>query len=77
MRAFWRIVSARPGFEVVVGVLAVIFGLFLTLVLVAAEGITAQAFLPLVFAGYGIVHILIFTDVVGRKRCRKRAGRHC
>jgi hypothetical protein len=67
MRALRRLISARPGFEVFIGALAVSFGVCLTIVLVAAGGIRAQAFLPLVFAAYGVVHILVFTDVIGKK----------
>lgn len=55
--------------------LAVGFGVFLTVVLIAQDGASAQAFLPLVFAAYGVIHLLVLTDVVERRRRRNRHDR--
>jgi hypothetical protein len=68
------LVSARPGFEVVVGLAAIAFGVLLTVVVIAEAGASVQAFLPLVFAGYGVIHILVLTDI-GRRRRGTNGGR--
>lgn len=63
-----RLASARPGFEVCVGILAVVCGVLLTVVLIADGGAGAQALIPLVFAVYGVIHIAVFTDFRDRGR---------
>jgi hypothetical protein len=57
------LLSARPGFEVLVGLLAVVFGLLLTAVVVGGRGLGVQSLLPLVFSLYGVIHLMVFTDI--------------
>ena len=63
LRILRSLLSARPGFQVFIGLLAIVFALMLSTVLIVDEGVSSEALLPLVFAVYGVIHIGVFTDI--------------
>jgi hypothetical protein len=69
-RVLRSLVSARRGFEVLVGLAAIAAGVGLTAVVIVGNGLGVQALLPLVLAGYGVIHVAVFTDI-GRNRGRR------